>query len=103
MVVHAAKADYRSAFAGLQFPASRDEVVRRSRMQGGIDREVFAVLAAPVQPSAEAYPLLDVADADLSAVVSSHTSGLVHPVLSIFEVFRRRPSSSRTSLRSMTI
>lgn len=46
MVVHAGKADYRSAFAGLQFPASRDEVVRRSRMQGGIDREVFAVLAS---------------------------------------------------------
>lgn len=46
MVVHAGKADYRSAFAGLEFPASKDEVVRRSRMKGGIDREVFAVLAA---------------------------------------------------------
>lgn len=46
MVVHAGKADYRNAFAGLLFPASRDEVVRRSRMQGGIDREVFAVLAS---------------------------------------------------------
>ena len=44
MVIHAGKADYRSAFTGLEFPASKIEVVRRSRMQGGIDREVFAVL-----------------------------------------------------------
>ena len=46
MVVHAGKADYRNAFAGLEFPASKIEVVRRSRMKGGIDREVFAVLAS---------------------------------------------------------
>ena len=44
MVIHAGKADYRSAFSGLEFPASKIEVVRRSRMKGGIDREVFAVL-----------------------------------------------------------
>ncbi len=44
MVIHAGKADYRSAFGGLEFPASKIEVVRRSRMHGGIDREVFAVL-----------------------------------------------------------
>ncbi len=44
MVIHAGKPDYRSAFAGLEFPASKIEVVRRSRMKGGIDREVFAVL-----------------------------------------------------------
>ena len=44
MVIHAGKADYRSAFGGLEFPASKIEVVRRSRMTGGIDREVFAVL-----------------------------------------------------------
>ena len=46
MVIHASKVDYRNAFGGLTFPASKDEVVRRSRMQGGIDREVFAVLAS---------------------------------------------------------
>ena len=44
MVIHAGKADYRSAFGGLEFPASKIEVVRRSRMTGGIDREVYAVL-----------------------------------------------------------
>ena len=46
MVIHAGKADYRSAFSGLEFPASKIEVVRRSRMKGGIDREVFAILDA---------------------------------------------------------
>ena len=46
MVIHATKVDYRNAFAGLVFPASKDEIVRRSRMQGGIDREVFAILDA---------------------------------------------------------
>lgn len=61
MVVHAAKADYRSAFAGLQFPASRDEVVRRSRMQGGIDREVFAVLASIPDRSYRAMEELEAA------------------------------------------
>ena len=46
MVIHAGKADYRNAFAGLAFPASKDQIVGRSRMTGGIDREVFAVLAS---------------------------------------------------------
>ena len=46
MVIHASKVDYRNAFGGLAFPASKDEVVRRSRMSGGIDREVFAILAS---------------------------------------------------------
>ena len=46
MVIHATKVDYRNAFAGLVFPASKDEIVRRSRMIGGIDREVFAILDA---------------------------------------------------------
>jgi len=44
MVIHASKVDYRNAFEGLVFPASKDQVVLRSRMHGGIDREVFAVL-----------------------------------------------------------
>jgi hypothetical protein len=46
MAIHASKVDYRNAFAGLMFPASKDQIVSRSRMQGGIDREVFAVLSA---------------------------------------------------------
>ncbi len=46
MVIHATRVDYRNAFAGLVFPASKDEIVRRSRMVGGIDREVFAILDA---------------------------------------------------------
>ena len=46
MVIHATRVDYRNAFAGLVFPASKDEIVRRSRMIGGIDREVFAILDA---------------------------------------------------------
>jgi len=43
MVIHASKVDYRNAFGGLAFPASKDEVVRRSRMKGGLDREVFSI------------------------------------------------------------
>lgn len=46
MVIHASRVDYRNAFAGLVFPASKDEIVRRSRMVGGIDREVYAILDA---------------------------------------------------------
>ena len=46
MVIHATKVDYRNAFAGLVFPASKDQIVLRSRTQGGIDREVFAILAS---------------------------------------------------------
>lgn len=46
MVIHATRVDYRTAFGGLVFPASKDEIVRRSRMIGGIDREVFAILDA---------------------------------------------------------
>ena len=40
MVIHATRVDYRNAFAGLVFPASKDEIVRRSRMIGGIDRDL---------------------------------------------------------------
>lgn len=46
MVIHASRVDYRNAFGGLVFPASKDEIVRRSRMVGGIDREVYAILDA---------------------------------------------------------
>ena len=46
MVIHATKVDYRNAFAGLVFPASKDQIVLRSRTHGGIDREVFAILAS---------------------------------------------------------
>ena len=46
MAVHAKKADYREAFEGLAFPVSKVGVVTKSRMRGGLDREVFAVVAA---------------------------------------------------------
>ncbi len=46
MVIHATKVDYRTAFGGLVFPASKDQIVLRSRTHGGIDREVFAILAS---------------------------------------------------------
>ncbi len=46
MVIHATKVDYRNAFAGLVFPASKDQIVLRSQTHGGIDREVFAILAS---------------------------------------------------------
>lgn len=62
MVIHASKVDYRNAFAGLVFPASKDEIVRRSRMIGGIDREVFAILDAI---PARSYRSMD----DLEAVI----------------------------------
>ncbi len=65
MVIHASKVDYRNAFAGLAFPASKDEVVRRSRMQGGIDREVFAVLASIPEHS---YHSLDEVEAAIRDV-----------------------------------
>ena len=46
MAVHAKKADYRDAFAGLAFPASKVAIVTKSRMAGGLDREVFAVVSS---------------------------------------------------------
>lgn len=45
MPVHATKADYRDAFAGLTFPTSKVAIVNRSRLKGGIDREVHAILS----------------------------------------------------------
>ena len=44
MAVHATKADYRDAFAGLTFPTSKVAILNRSRVKGGIDREVHAIL-----------------------------------------------------------
>jgi hypothetical protein len=65
MVVHAGKADYRNAFAGLEFPASKVEVVRRSRMHGGIDREVYAVLASIPERAYQAMEELEAAIRDV--------------------------------------
>ena len=42
---HAGKADFRKAFAGFQYPISRDAVWRGSRDKGGLDREVARILA----------------------------------------------------------
>ena len=42
---HASKADYRGAFAGLVFPTSKSAVLNRARDNGGLDREVYAILA----------------------------------------------------------
>ena len=44
MAVHAGKADYKDAFAGLVFPTSKPAVLNRCRLKGGIDREVHKVL-----------------------------------------------------------
>ena len=45
MPVHATKADYRDAFAGLTCPTSKVAILNRSRVKGGIDREVHAILS----------------------------------------------------------
>lgn len=42
---HASKRDYETAFAGLDFPTSKAAVVNRARDNGGLDREVYEVLA----------------------------------------------------------
>lgn len=42
---HAGKADFRKAFAGFNYPISRDAVYRGARDKGGLDREVPRVLA----------------------------------------------------------
>ena len=42
---HAMKRDYEIAFAGLDFPTSTAAVINRARDNGGIDREVYAVLS----------------------------------------------------------
>jgi hypothetical protein len=42
---HASKRDYETAFAGLDFPASKSAVINRARDNGGIDAEVFDVVA----------------------------------------------------------
>ena len=41
---HATKADFRKAFAGFDYPISRDAVISRARDKGGLDREVHRVL-----------------------------------------------------------
>ena len=41
---HATKADYRKAFAGFEYPVSKDAVVRQARDRGGLDREVNRIL-----------------------------------------------------------
>ena len=42
---NATKRDYEIAFTGLDFPTSRAAVINRARDNGGIDREVYAVLS----------------------------------------------------------
>ena len=42
---HATKADYRKAFAGFEYPISRDAVISRAADKGGLDREVNRILA----------------------------------------------------------
>ena len=42
---NATKRDYEIAFAGLDFPTSKSAVVNRARDNGGIDREVYAILS----------------------------------------------------------
>jgi Protein of unknown function (DUF2795) len=42
---HASKRDYETAFDGLDFPASKAAVVNRARDNGGIDAEVFDIVA----------------------------------------------------------
>ena len=41
---NATKRDYEVAFAGLDFPTSKSAVINRARDNGGIDREVYAIL-----------------------------------------------------------
>ena len=41
---NASKRDFETAFAGLDFPTSKSAIVNRARDNGGIDREVHAVL-----------------------------------------------------------
>ena len=41
---NASKRDYEVAFGGLDFPASKAAVINRARDNGGIDREVYAIL-----------------------------------------------------------
>ena len=42
---HATKRDYEVALAGLDFPVSKAAVINRARDNGGIDREVYAILS----------------------------------------------------------
>jgi hypothetical protein len=42
---HAAKGDFKKAFAGFTYPISRDAVYRGARDKGGLDREVARILA----------------------------------------------------------
>jgi hypothetical protein len=44
LVPHATKRDYEIAFAGLDFPTSKSAIISRARDNGGIDREVYAIL-----------------------------------------------------------
>ena len=41
----ATKRDYEMAFAGLDFPVSKAAIINRARDNGGIDREVYAILS----------------------------------------------------------
>ena len=43
-IPHATRVDFRDAFTGLAFPTSKAALLNRTRDQGGIDREVFAIL-----------------------------------------------------------
>jgi hypothetical protein len=43
-MAHASKKDYETALEGLDFPTSKSAVINRARDNGGIDREVYAVL-----------------------------------------------------------
>ena len=42
---HASKTDYRDAFGGLLFPTSKAAIVNKTRDQGGIDGEVYAIVS----------------------------------------------------------
>lgn len=42
---HATPDDIRTAFDGIGYPVSRDQVLRHARDQGGIDHEVVDILA----------------------------------------------------------
>jgi hypothetical protein len=44
-MAHASKKDYELALDGLDFPTSKSAVINRARDNGGIDREVYAILA----------------------------------------------------------
>lgn len=41
---HATKRDYEVAFAGLDLPTSKSAIINRARDNGGVDREVYAIL-----------------------------------------------------------